>query len=440
MDSILADEILSEWHERSPFEIVERDIPFELPATRKAIAIIGPRRAGKTFFLFDLISHGLNIKREDTIFMNLEDHRFVLPSVKDLEVLLNTFFGRYPEKLGSRTYLFLDEVQNVDGWESFVRSVMDRYDMTVFITGSSSKLLSREIATSLRGRSISYLVLPFSFGEYLKVKGVRISLSPSGKASTLQHLKEYLRFGGFPEVILETSEDVKRRALRQYIEVMLFRDIVERYDVVNVKVLKLLLGQMMASSANPFSMNRFYGFLRSQGIGIDKNSIYNYKEYLIDAFGFIELKRIDGSYRTIEQGVPKIYPVDTGYMTDFGLEMDVNFGRFMETCVAIELYRRTEREPGTQLNFWRENSEVDFVISRGGNAIQLIQVCYDIDHEATYQREIKGLLRASKELDCENLLIIDWEVERSDRIDDNTIRLVPLRSWLTSRTAKDHWT
>ncbi|MFO8050328.1 MAG: ATP-binding protein [Thermoplasmatota archaeon] len=429
MDSITAEEIISEWHERKIPGLIKREINFELPETGNAVAVIGPRRAGKSFFFYDIIYNRLDVDLEDTLLVNLEDHRFGIPDKKDLDNILTTYYGMYPEKDGKRAYIFFDEVQNVEGWEGYVRSIMDRFNAIVFISGSSSKLLSREIATSMRGRSISYLVMPFSFREFLSIKNIQVSRSPKGRSLMLQRLKEYLRYGGFPDVVLEKEEMIKRKLLRGYVEVMLFRDVVERYEVKHVKVLKLLMKQMMASTANSLSMNKFYGFLKSQGIKIDKNTLYQYKDHLVDAFGFIELKRINGSFRTIEQGKPKIYPIDTGYMTDYGQDLDNNMGRYMETCVAVELRRRIEEEPGQKIHFWRENSEIDFVISDEERVKTLIQVCFDIEDDTTLQREINGLIDGSKDLGCEDLLLLNWDREYEVTVEGKVIRVMPLWSW-----------
>jgi predicted AAA+ superfamily ATPase len=272
--------------------------------------------------------------------------------------------------------------------------------------------------------------MPFSFREFLSINDVKVSRSPRGKSLILQYLMEYLRYGGFPDVVIEKEDMIRRKILRNYVEVMLFRDIVERHEVKHIKVLKLLMGQMMASTANLLSLNKFNGFLKSKGIRIDKNAIYEYKDHLIDAFGFIELKRIDGSFRTVEQGKTKIYPIDTGYMTDFGQSLDSNMGRFMETCVAIELIRRKEIQPNCRISFWRENSEVDFVISRDGKVEKLIQVCYDIGDEATLDREINGLIVGSRELECDNLLLLNWEKEFNIEMGRRSIKVIPLWSWL----------
>jgi predicted AAA+ superfamily ATPase len=300
----------------------------------------------------------------------------------------------------------------------------------IMISGSSSKLLSREIATSLRGRSISYTIMPFSFSEYLRGRNVKVSMSGPGKARINTALNDYLRFGGFPEVVLEDSVFVKSKILRQYVEVMLFRDVVERYGVKNIELLKLLMAQMIHSSAKQFSINRFYNFLKTRGTKADKNSLYMMKDHLIDAFGFIELKRIDGSFRTINQGLSKIYPIDTGYMTDYGMDLANNRGRFLETCVMVELKRRSDDDPGTNVHYWQENSEVDFVVLKKGKVIDLIQVCSEFNEDGTLERELRGLCKASEQLDCNELTIVTYDDEKEILRDGKTVKIVPIWKFL----------
>jgi len=432
MDRSLAEELILNWHEEGVPELIPRAKEFTLPDRKKSVAIYGPRRAGKTFYMYDVISNVLSVPIKDTLFINLEDHRIPSPSVDTLDTLLSTFFELYPEKLETKTYLFLDEVQNVPGWEGFVRTHLDRSNISIFLSGSSSKLLSKEIATSLRGRNISYLVLPFSFKEVLGAKKIIPTYSSKGKTRLKNQLKEYLKYGGFPDVALERTDIIKRKTLRQYVDVMLFRDIVERYNISNIRVLKLLMGQMMASSASLFSANKFHNFLGSQGLKVDKNAIYEYKDHLIDALGFFELKKINGSYRSIQQGLPKIYPIDTGYMTDFGLDMDKNMGRFIETCVAIELLRMTTVDPGVSIHYWRDASgkEVDFVLMRKGEPEKLIQVCFDTKQKKTIERELDGLMKGSVDLKCDHLVIINWDREKEELIDEKRIEFIPLWRWL----------
>jgi len=432
MKRAIAEEIVDDWHQSSVPKTILRNKRFTLPKVNKTIAITGPRRAGKTFFMFNIINDHLSVPLSDTLYVNFEDHRIVAPTVETLDILINTYFERYPLKASKTVYLFLDEVQNVPNWERFVRSGMDSKNIRFFVSGSSSKLLSKEIATSLRGRSITSCILPFSFKEVLMVHDIKISSSAKGRSRILSELTTYLEFGGFPEIVLEDDDFVIKEILKQYVDVMLFRDVVDRYRITNVAVLKLLMGQMMASCANLFSVNKFHNFLSSQGFRIDKNSLYEFVDHLVDAYGFIIVRKINRSYRSIEQGLPKIYSIDMGYMMEYGLTLRDNMGRYIENCVAVELFRRLQDNPGTALHFWRDvaGREVDFVLMKGGKPKSLIQACYDIDAAETLEREVVGLLKGSADLRCDDMIILNWNREDVIEHDGKKIELVPLWKWL----------
>jgi predicted AAA+ superfamily ATPase len=256
--------------------------------------VIGPRRAGKTYFIYNIIKNLISegIPKERMIYINLEDERLLPLEVKDMDLFLRTFFEIHSDDKNEEIHLFLDEVQNVDNWETFVRRIMDTYNIQVYITGSSSKLLSKEIATSLRGRSLSTTILPFSFREYLKAGELEISkfLSSSKKDKIRSKLSIFLKFGSFPEITLEKDNDLMHKIIKEYVEVMLIQDIIERYNIKNTKLLKILFDGIISSTSSTFSIHKFFKFLRSQGMKISKNTLYQYVQYLEDAYAIIILR------------------------------------------------------------------------------------------------------------------------------------------------------
>jgi len=222
--------LIVEFHESELPELIERNMDVDLE-TRKIISIIGPRRCGKTYYLYylmkKLIQQGVDKTR--LLYINFEDERILPFSVKEFDLILEAYFELYPENKGEEIYAFFDEIQNVDGWEVAVRRIYDGEKMRIFVTGSSSKLLSKEIATALRGRTISYELQPFSFLEILTAKGVEITpdLPYSSKRFYVKKLlDEYMKFGGFPEVVLEDNESTKIRILQEYLNTVFFRDLV----------------------------------------------------------------------------------------------------------------------------------------------------------------------------------------------------------------------
>ncbi len=408
-------------------QLIKRDyiVEVELPIKR-VISIIGPRRAGKTFLMFQLVEELLErgIERERMLYVNLESDMLLGCEISDLRRMIEIFYEIYPENKNKKVYLFLDEVQNVSNWEKFVRTIMDTEKIQIFISGSSSKLLSKEIATSLRGRTLPYNIYPFSFKEFLRAKDFKIEkyLSSSQKAKLLNLLQRYLR-GSYPEVVL--FEEGREKILKEILDVTIYRDVVERFKVKNIKILRLLLRSLLSSTY--FSVHRFYNYVKSLGMKVSKNTIYNYMEYFSDALILYTLKKYSKSYKEIEQTTPKIYFVDNGLLDVSGVK---DLGRLMENVVFLKLLRRGFT-PNVNLFYFSVNRrEVDFVLREGEKISQLVQVCYDVEDLNTREREIKALMKTSKQLNCKNLLIITWDYEDEVTVDRRKIKFLPLWKWL----------
>ena len=429
-------DIILDFHEGNIPYNIKRNIDITIPTVNKAVAIIGPRRAGKTFRVYNFISELLHdgIPKDQILFINLDDDRLLPLTLEDMDLILNAYYELYPKNKEKKVYLILDEIQNVPNWEKYVRRIMDNENIQVLITGSSSKLLSKEIATSMRGRAISYTVLPFSFREYLALKQFPFKehLSSKKRAEILSLLSEYQKFGAYPEIVLENSSDIKVKILREYVDVMLIRDVIERYKVRNIKILRTLYDNLIASTGSIFSTNKFHKFLINKGLKASKNTIYQYKSHLVDAYAVIILRRFDFSLRKIEQSLPKIYPIDPGLLLIHSTRFSENKGKSMETTVAIELLRKKEQNPLTEIYYWRDvtQKEVDFLIKQENKITDLIQVSYTMDDYATREREIKALIRASDDLTCNSLWIITWDYEDMLHIENKQIKCIPLWKWL----------
>lgn len=417
--------IIKDFYEFKLPELVERDIDISEPPIRRAISIIGPRRAGKTYLMFQVM-RGLidkDTEKKRLLYINMESDLLIGCGLSDLRSMLELFFEIYPENKNEKVFLFLDEIQIIPGWEKFVRSVMDTENIQIFISGSSSKLLSKEIATSLRGRTIPYYVYPFSFREFLRAKGFKIEtyLSSSQKSLILNHLDKFLK-GSYPEVVF--FEEEKEKILTEILDVTIYRDVVERFKVKNIKVLKLLLKNLIASAY--FSVHGFYNYLKSLGIKVSKNTLYSYIDNFSDAMVLFTLRRYSESYKKKEQTIPKPYFVDNGLLVINGIESK---GRLMENVVFLELIRRgftTENN----LFYFNPQKEVDFVLKEGGKIARLIQVCYDIDDFNTKERELSALAKAGEELKCSDLLVITYDYERVEKYKGRELKFVPLWKWL----------
>jgi len=417
-------EIIKDFHKSKFPEMIERDIviPTKIPLKR-AISIIGPRRAGKTYEMFQLMKKLLmETKKEHLLYIDFERADLGVVEAKDLINMLETYYELYPKN--KKIWMFLDEIQNVAGWEKFVRTALDE-NIKIYLSGSSSKMLSKEIATSMRGRNITYTMLPFSFKEYLKKRNFEYKkyFSSDEKAKIIYFLQDFMKYGGYPEAVIYPKE--KEKILKEILETVIYKDVIERSRIRNVKVMKLIIGSLINSTE--FSVNKFYKYLKSLGIKLGKSILYNYIEYLNDAFFVFMVRKFSYSYKHAEQSIPKPYFIDNGFLTISGI---ADKGRIMENLVFIELMRR-------EANIWNYESftkqKVDFVIKEKKKVKELIQVSYDIQNFNTKDREIKSLLKACKELRCNNLVVINWDYEGIEKYNNKKIIFVPLWKWLLEK-------
>jgi len=403
----------------------ENEIETEI-SIKRVISIIGPRRVGKTFLMFQTIKKLLEkkIEKNRMLYVNFESDLLVGCTLLDLRSMLEIFYEIYPENKNRKIYLFLDEIQNVSNWEKFVRAIMDSENAQVFVSGSSSTLLSKEIATSLRGRTLVRYVYPFNFKEFLKAREFKAEkyLSSSQKAKLLNLLEKYMN-SSYPEAIFFEKE--REKILKEILNVTIYRDIIERFKVKNIKILKLLLKGLVSSTH--FSVHKFYNYLKSLGIKVSKNTIYNYIEYFSDSLILYTLRKYSKSYKEMEQTIPKLYFVDNGFLLVNEIK---NLSRFMENAVFLELVRRNFTPNNNLFYFDFNHKEVDFVLRKGEKIAQLMQVCYNIEDFNTRERELNALITASKELKCSNMLVITWDYENLEKYKNKKIIFKPLWRWL----------
>ena len=423
-----------DFQERKLPELIPRELKVSI--TKNAIvSIIGSRRAGKTYYFYQLMSN-LNPNKKDKTRILYLDFEYpelagvTFKEIKDIVNLHRELLGNEPE------FLFFDEIQNVENWEKPIRSLYELNRFYIFITGSSSRFLSKEIATALRGRTISYTLFPFSFREYLKAEGfekIYEKYRSSSEESVIKHfIREYTRYGGLPQVVLNKDEEFRKRFFIEYLDLVVYRDIIERYGVQNLHVVKLMMKFLMSSFAKEFSIHRFYNSLKSQNIKVSKKTLYNYFAYFVDALFVYPVYKFSYSIKGVQLSIPKVYIMDTGLLTHT-MGFSENRGRLMENVVAIELLRRNSYfAPSTEIYYYKssEGKEVDFVVKDGLKIKQLIQVCYDINDLGTRERELKSLIKASKELKGEDLLVITWDYEAEEEFKGEVIKFVPLWKWL----------
>ncbi len=379
-------------------ELTRRDV--HIPAIAgKVIAVIGMRRAGKTMLLWQILQDRLRrgIQREGLLYFGFEDERLAGMSVADLGVIVDEYYQLHPEwRDARRPVFFLDEIQTVPGWEAFARRLLDTERIDLFLSGSSARLLSREVASSMRGRAMEALVHPFSFREYLRHLGREprqpVELLPKAARSALEKdLRAYLACGGFPESLGAAARD-RFELLRGYVDATLLRDVIERYAVSNPVALRWMARHLLANPAGSFSVHKFHGDLRSQNIAVAKDTLHAYLGHLEDAFLIRSVSMSSGSERQRMVNPRKAYPVDMGLIPVFDPTGRANWGHALETAVLLELERR-----GAQISYVRtaEGFEVDFLARYPAGDEELIQVCADLDAPAAREREVRALLAAA---------------------------------------------
>lgn len=367
----------------------------------KATAVIGMRRAGKTTFLHQQRQARLNAgaTREQIPYLNFEDERLAGMEATDLSFLIEAYYRRFPALRGQVTVTWcLDEIQVVPGWERFVRRILDSEQVDVFLSGSSAALLSREIATAMRGRGWEVLLHPFSFREYLEFHGHSIPedsahLSSRQRSAMENAFREFLLTGGFPEA---QSLDVlsRHQLLRDYVDVAMLRDIVERHQVSNVAGLRWLVRHLLANAASLFSVEKFYAALKSQGLSISKDTVHQLLAYLEDCFLVRTVWISADSERRRMVNPRKAYPIDTGLIPVFDRSGRSNIGHALETAVLLEIERRR-----LEVTYLKTSSgwEVDFLTRSATGEEELIQVSADASQSEVALREIRALKEAGKE-------------------------------------------
>ena len=422
--------LIDDFHERELPDLVARSVPVS-PVPHKANVVIGMRRAGKTWFCYQqmqaLLAGGL--PKERILYLNFEDDRLLPFSVKDFQQILDIYFSKFPSFKNQECFFFLDEIQRIEGWEAFVRRVLDTEHVQLWLTGSSSKLLSTEIADRLRGRSLSIEIFPFAFQEFLLFHGAwpkKRNQWGSRTRASLQHmLGRYMEIGGFPEIQTADAE-LRRQILRGYVDVVILRDVIERYNASNTNALRYLIRHIISAPGGRFSVNKFYNTLKSNGIACTKNNLYDYLSFLTDAFLFYQSPIHARSERAKQVNPRKIYTIDNSLIQAMTTPDTKDQGARLENLVYMHLRRR-----GIHPEYYitEQGAEIDFVYfdSSGDEKLRLIQVCWNLTEPKTRQRELQSLRKAMDELNLKNGTIISWMDEESPQ---DGIEIIPAWKWL----------
>ena len=396
------------------------------PVPGKATVCIGVRRSGKSTFMFQLMKklQDTGVARQNILYLNFFDDRLHSLQHDNLGVILEAYFSLYPEKKNAeKVYCFFDEIQVVPGWEPFVDRLMRMEKCEVYITGSSAQMLSREIATQMRGRALSWEMFPFSFREFLDYKGIESDgpLSTKKRLTVQKAFEEYWETGGFPEVA-GLKRMLRIKTHQEYFNAMLFRDLVERHDISHPKAVTDLAHWLVDNTGSLYSINNLTGYLKSLGHKAPKPAVSDYLEWFEDAYVLFTVRIFDASLARANTNPKKIYCVDHALVTSISSGILVNSGHLLENLVFAALRRVT---PDIFYYKTKAGREVDFIAGRQGPSRMLVQVCESMADQQTRKRETTALAEAMTELKLSHGIIVTRNEEEQIQVDSGKIDVVP---------------
>ena len=418
--------IISLHQEELPFALQERSTQLPLDGNR-IVTVTGIRRCGKSSLLGLTINRLLQqgTPKERILYVGFDDERFLSMSPENFDELLQAYREMYPDTSLKDVYMFFDEIQLIEDWELFVLRVYKNYCKHIYITGSTAKMLSEEMASALRGWPDEYREYPLSFKEYLAFKGTKANpFSEAGKAKMAVSFRGYCEEGGFPEVVLEKSKIEKVKILQSYFNTMLFRDMVEHYHIgASPSVVRYFLKRVMNNLTKPTSVNNIYNDWKSQGLKVSKDSLYLWLDYACNIFMFRKVEKYDKSMVKQRSAPAKYYVADIALRNAVLLPESEDAGKALENIVYLNLERTLGEEDG--IFYFYESKECDFVVKKGERVAELIQVCWTLNDD-NVEREIGGLIAASSVTGCKQGKIITFSQRETFERDGIRIEVMPI--------------
>jgi uncharacterized protein len=391
----------------------------------KATVLMGVRRSGKSTYLFQIMDRLLRegLRRENILYLNFFDDRLHNLKQEGLRLVTEAYYSLYPEKKGSeKVFCFFDKIQTMEGWEPFVDRLMRTENCEVFLTGSSARMLSKEIATQMRGRALSWEIFPFSFSEFLAYRGVDSSgpLSTKKRLLVQKGFDAYWETGGFPEVA-RLERRLRIKIHQEYFEAVLFRDLVDRHNISHPKALMALAHRLMENISSLYSINSLTGYLKSLGHNAPKSAVSDYLQWFEDAYFLFTVPLFDASVTRSKANPKKIYCVDHGLVPSIASSILLNSGHLLENLVFSALRRVSDR-----IFYGRTKSshEVDFVVLQQDRSVWLIQACESLIDPRTRNREVASLSEAMAEMDVASGTIVTRAEEEEIKTASGIIKVV----------------
>ncbi len=411
----------------------KRRLEYEI-VPRKAFICIGVRRCGKSTLLYQIIDslEKRGVDRKNILYLNFFDDRLRELRHGGLSIVMEAYFSLFPEKKGEETvYCFFDELQEVSGWESFVDRILRTEKCEVFISGSSAKMLSKEIATQMRGRSVSWELFPFSFREFLDHKNIEAGAATSKNRHIVQkNFETYWETGGFPEVF-NVSPKIRAMIHQEYFKAILHRDIIERFDTIHPKAVVDAAFKLLGSVGSLYSINRLTDYLKSQGHKVSKAFVCECIQWFEDAYFLFSTQLFDSCVSRRNANPKKIYCVDHALVRSVIPGITEDLGHLLENMMFMHIRQQTDK-----IYYYRtaRGNEVDFMVIGGKNKKQLYQACYSLKNEKTSKREVDSLIEAMKEQRMRNATIVTFEEEETIDTGDYRIEVIPAYKFILQET------
>ncbi|MDO9565605.1 MAG: ATP-binding protein [Candidatus Desulfaltia sp.] len=395
------------------------------PVQGKAFVCIGVRRCGKSTLLYQIIKkiEAQGIKLENILYINFFDDRLTGLKQGNLSLIIDAYYSLYPEKKGTEEiYCFFDEIQEAKNWEQFIDRILRTEKCSVYLSGSSAKLLSREIATQMRGRSLSWELFPFSFSEFISYKGINFKQLTSRNRLLLQNcFDEYFLKGGFPEV-RDASAKIRVMIHQEYFKTILHRDVIERFNVIHPQATIQAGYRLISSSASLYSINRITDYLKSLGYKVSKGFVSSCVEWFEDVYFLFSVKIFSPSILKQNANAKKIYCIDHSMVTSIAPKILENKGHLLENMMFTHLRRHTE-----QIYYYRtkKGKEIDFIWMDNRGNRHLMQISFSLKDPATRKREISSLSFAMEELRLQEATIITYNEEDLIKVETGVIKIIP---------------
>lgn len=427
-------EIILEGQAFVPNEYVKRDLSVSV-IEKKASILIGVRRCGKSTYLLQYIEDLLRkgVAQENILAINFFDDRLHFINHTNLTAITDTYYSIYPNKKNlEKIYCFFDEIQVVSGWEVYIERLLRTENCEIVITGSSAKMLSREIATQMRGRSLSWEIFPFSFLEFLRSNNIEVKkpINSPQKYILTNLFDKYFKIGGFPEVQNVGDRD-RVKIHQEYFRSVLFRDIIERHNLNHPKAILYLAHHLIDNIGQLYSINRLVNFLKTAGYKTSKTFVSEIVDLFEDAYFLFTVRKYDESHQKQQVNPKKVYCIDHALVNSVSSGINENEGALLENLVFLYIRRLY-----SEIYYYKtaKDQEVDFLVIPSKGSKFLVQICKSIQNEKTRKRELSAIATAMAELQVEKCILLTLNEYEEIQLSTGVVSVMPIWKYILNQT------